>query len=145
MGSHDMYGRPVGVGPHTPIAPALNVTSIDRYIWDPKVTPKELIANIRWYYDNNLKPRLNKDGTNGSGPAQQLFVVPGAAGSHHNTHCNLTCYDEMCASDVPQWFTWIAEDPLIVGAMPWTWKSCGPNCAPFQDEIGARELNHTIS
>jgi hypothetical protein len=115
------------------IPPGLNVTSVDIYRWNPK--DGSIIAKVQGYYKAYLEPRLH--------PGQRLFVVPGADSSTHNSQCSPSCYDAMCASDAENFASWIAHSPVIVGAMPWSWESCGTDCIPSLDEIGCKHMNRT--
>ena len=119
--------------PTNGIPPALNVTSIDMYRWNPKSGP--IVPMVQTYYDKYLKPRLHTH--------QRLFVVPGADASTHNPSCTPSCYDTMCASDAVAFKEWIEQDKTIVGAYPWSWESCGPGCIPDLDEIGCKHMNAT--
>jgi hypothetical protein len=115
------------------IPPGLNVTSVDIYRWNPK--EGSIVAKVQQYYKTYLEPRLHA--------GQRLFVVPGADSSTHNSECDPSCYDSMCAGDAASFAEWIAKDSVIVGAMPWAWESCGNGCIPSHDEIGCKHMNLT--
>jgi hypothetical protein len=114
------------------VPPAIDAISIDKYHWEMSDREKFVLTTIRGYYDTYIKPQLH--------PGQKLFVVPGADGSHTNKKCNMTCYNYIVAQDSHWFLKWMQEDELVIGAMPWSWKSCGAGCASVHDEVGCRMM-----
>ena len=106
------------------IPSALDLFSTDIYHVDGPVTGW-VEANVKSFYEKLIYPRL--------GPMQKVMLVPGSFGSTVNHYpngtyvCDQHCYDQMCALDANDFYSWALSDPLVVAIMPWNWAGC-PSC-----------------
>ena len=101
--------------------------------------------NVRAFYDLYIFPNLTAQ--------QQVMLVPGSFGSNVNHYpngtyvCNKTCYDDMCARDAVDFFSWANADRRVAAVMPWNWGGCatcnGSRWTPphtcCMDEIGTKD------
>eukprot|EP00045_Choanoeca_perplexa_P006221 m.52719 g.52719 ORF g.52719 m.52719 type:complete len:183 (-) comp13521_c0_seq11:13-561(-) len=82
---------------------------------------------VQGFYNAHLFPKLASN--------QSAMLVPGSFSSDYNPSCNHSCYDEMCALDATNFYSWAKNDSRVVGMAPWHWGDCS-GCDSFKDEIG---------
>jgi hypothetical protein len=106
------------------IPEALDVFSTDIYHTDGAVAGW-VESHVKTFYETYIFPRL--------GASQSVMLVPGSFGSDVNHYpngtyvCDRQCYDQMCALDANDFYTWAEQDERIVAIMPWNWAGC-PSC-----------------
>eukprot|EP01046_Picozoa_sp_COSAG06_P013804 COSAG06_NODE_841_length_11989_cov_4.537763_16_plen_456_part_00 len=135
--------------PYT-IPSGLDWFSIDMYHTDG---PQQgwVTSHVRKFYQEQIYPNLTA--------GQRALLVPGAFGSNVNRYpngswvCNNTCYDEMCALDAAEYYSWAKEDPRVVAIAPWNYNGC-PSCNGSKwtpphtccmNELGAKVQPRTLA
>ena len=132
------------------IPEALDWFSVDLYHMDG-YEANWVRDHVRGFYEAHIFPNLSAQ--------QQVMLVPGSFGSNVNHYpngtyvCNKTCYDDMCARDAVDFFSWASTDERVAAVMPWNWGGCatcnGSRWTPHNhccmDEIGTKDQARTRS